>query len=125
MRRLAHAALIACSLAPCSVASTAEAATLPVPLGATQAQVLLGERIFHGQAAAGKCSQCHGNNAKGTPTGSDLTTGMWIWGDGSVHDIKATILHNMKAAPNMDGQLAPADVDAVAAYVWAISHHRP
>jgi mono/diheme cytochrome c family protein len=30
----------------------------------------------------------------------------------------------MKAAPNMDGQLTPADVDAVAAYVWAISHHR-
>jgi mono/diheme cytochrome c family protein len=97
---------------------------LPVPPGATQDQVLLGDRIFHGEAAHGKCSECHGWDAKGTANGNDLTLGMWIWGDGSLSAIKTTITHNMKMAPGMDGQLTPADVDAVAAYVWAIGHQK-
>ena len=87
-------------------------------------QVLRGDRIFHGEAAGGKCSECHGWNAKGTGNGSDLTTGMWIWADGSVTGIKATILHNMSIAPGMDGELTPADVEAVAAYVWALGHQK-
>ena len=97
---------------------------LPVPPGATRDQVLLGDRIFHGEAAHGKCSECHGSDAKGTANGNDLTLGMWIWGDGSLSAIKATIAHNMKMAPGMDGRLTPADVDAVAAYVWAIGHQK-
>jgi hypothetical protein len=28
----------------------------------------------------------------------------------------------MEVAPGRDGDLEPADVDAVSAYVWAISH---
>ena len=92
--------------------------------GATRDQVLLGDRIFHGEAAGGQCSTCHGRDARGTATGNDLTTGLWLWGDGSLKMIKATIHHNMAVAPGMDGQLSPADVDAVAAYVWAISHRR-
>jgi hypothetical protein len=47
---------------------------------------------------------------------------MFIWSNGSVNELKRTILHNMAVAPGMDGDLKPADVDAVAAYVWAISH---
>ena len=58
-------------------------ASLPVPPGATKEQVLLGDRIFHGEAANGKCSVCNGADAKGTGNGKDLTLGMWIWGDGS------------------------------------------
>ncbi len=98
--------------------------SLPTPPGATQDQVVLGDRIFHGEAARGKCSECHGADAKGTANGNDLTLGMWIWGDGSLGAIKTTIAHNMKMAPGMDGQLTPADVDAVAAYVWAIGHQK-
>ena len=100
------------------------AESLPVPPGGTREQVALGDRIFHGEAAGGKCSQCHGWDAKGSPTGNDLTTGMWIWGDGSVRAIKATIGHNMEMAPGMDGQLTAGDVDAVTAYVWALGHQR-
>jgi mono/diheme cytochrome c family protein len=100
------------------------AGLLPVPLGATREQVLLGDRIFHGEAAAGKCSVCHGQDAKGTANGNDLTVGMWIWGDGSMKSIKATIVHNMAIAPGMDGQLSPTDVDAVTAYVWALGHQK-
>ena len=97
-----------------------DAGSLPVPLGFTREQILLGDRVFHGEAAGGQCSQCHGWDAKGTPVGNDLTTGMYIWGDGTVNAIKRTILHNTVIAPRMDGNLARADIDAVAAYVWAL-----
>jgi hypothetical protein len=93
---------------------------LPVPLGFTKEQVLLGDRIFHGEAAGGTCSACHGVDAKGGPNGNDLTTGMYIWGDGSVNGIKRTIQNNMVLAPGRDGDLTPADVDAVSAYIWAL-----
>ena len=96
------------------------AETLPAPLGFTREQIMRGDRIFHGEAAGGRCYDCHGPDAKGTPNGNDLTTGMYAWGDGSVNAIKRTITHNMAIAPGMDGDLKPADVDAVAAYVWAL-----
>lgn len=91
-----------------------------MPLGFTREQIVLGDRIFHGEAAGGRCAICHGLDAKGTPNGSDLTTGMYIWADGSVGGIKRTIMHNMSIAPGMDGNFQSADVDAVAAYVWAL-----
>jgi mono/diheme cytochrome c family protein len=93
---------------------------LPVPLGFSKEQIALGDRVFQGEAAAGKCAECHGKDAKGTPIGNDLTTGMYVWGDGSVQGIKNTLLTNMKLAPGRDGDLTPADVDAVAAYIWAL-----
>ena len=34
-------------------------------------------------------------------------------------------MHNMAVAPRMDGNLNPADVDAVAAYVWALGRRNP
>ena len=95
--------------------------SLPVPLGATREQVILGDRIFHGEVADGQCFVCHGMDAKGTANGNDLTNGLFIWGDGSLPAIRRTILHNMEIAPRMDGGLTAADADAVAAYVWAIS----
>jgi mono/diheme cytochrome c family protein len=99
------------------------AESLPVPLGATREQVVLGDRIFHGEAAGGTCSACHGWDAKGTATGNDLTSGLFLWGD-SMKMIKATIVNTIVIAPDRDGDLTPADVDAVVAYVWAISHQK-
>jgi hypothetical protein len=58
-------------------------------------------------------------------SGNDLTTGMYIRGDGSVNTIKRTIMHNMAVAPGMDGNLKPADVAAVAACVWALGRRNP
>lgn len=101
------------------------AETLPVPMGFNREHILHGDRVFHGEAANGQCSVCHGIDGKGTPNGNDLTAGMFVWSDGSVKELKRTILHNMAVAPGMDGDLKPADVDAVAAYVWAISHQPP
>ncbi|HKM63701.1 MAG TPA: c-type cytochrome [Acidisphaera sp.] len=115
--------LVSVALADTSI-ERPPAESLPIPLGATRDQVLLGDRIFHGEAASGQCFVCHGSNARGTGNGNDLTTGMFIWGDGSLKAIRATILHNMEIAPRMDGALTAGDVDAVAAYVWAISHRQ-
>lgn len=98
---------------------------LPVPIGFSRDQILHGDRVFHGEAANGQCSVCHGVDGKGTTNGNDLTAGMFIWSDGSVRELKRSILHNMAVAPGRDGDLEPADVDAVAAYVWAISHQEP
>jgi hypothetical protein len=90
--------------------------SLATPPGFTREQILLGDRVFHGEKAGGQCSHCHGWDGKGTPIGNDLTTGMYIWGDGSVTTIKRTVLHNMTMAPGMDGDLKPADVEAVAGW---------
>jgi len=98
---------------------------LPVPAGFNRDQILHGDHVFHGEAANGQCSVCHGVDGKGTANGNDLTAGMFIWSDGSVKELKRSILHNMAVAPGRDGDLEPADVDAVAAYVWAISRQEP
>jgi glucose/arabinose dehydrogenase/mono/diheme cytochrome c family protein len=111
-------------------AGAATAAALPIPPGATAAQVALGERIFHGQADGGTCTGCHGLNAKGTPLGPDLTSGKWLWGSGDLASITHTITDGVanpkayrSAMPPLGGaQLSPSDVAAVAAYVWALGH---
>jgi mono/diheme cytochrome c family protein len=76
------------------------------------------------------CGGCHGDDAKGTPLGPDLTSSKWLWGDGSLPSIKRIITEGVpqpknyrSAMPPMGGaQLSSSEVDAVAAYVWAISH---
>ena len=79
---------------------------LPVSANATRGQLLLGDKIFHGEAARGTCFNCHGWDGKGTATGNDLTNGSLNWGE-SFKEIKATILNNMKLVPGQDGDLTP------------------
>jgi glucose/arabinose dehydrogenase/mono/diheme cytochrome c family protein len=109
----------------------AEAAgALPTPSGATTAQVALGDRVFHGQVGGAPCAGCHGSDAKGTPLGPNLTSGHWLWGDDSFPALTRTITDGVPhpkqypgVMPPMGGaQLSPAEVSAVAAYVWALSH---
>jgi glucose/arabinose dehydrogenase/cytochrome c5 len=104
---------------------------LPAPAGQTKAQVALGDEIFHGQDGAA-CTGCHGTNAKGTPLGPDLTDEHWLWGDGSVPSIAATITNGVpnpknyrSSMPPMGGaQLTPTDVLALADYVWALNQRK-
>ncbi len=106
-----------------------ELADLPVPPGATKAQVALGDRVFHGEGGAA-CEGCHGTDGKGTPVGADLTTGKWLWGDGSLaaitQSITAGVPHPKQhtgVMPPMGGTpLSAANLQAVAAYVWALGH---
>ena len=106
-------------------------AGLPVPPGATQAMVALGDRIYHGEVGGATCTGCHGASAKGTPLGPDLTINKWEWSDGSWTGIAKTITdgvplpkHYRSTMPAMGGaQLTPDQVSALAAYVWALSQH--
>jgi glucose/arabinose dehydrogenase/mono/diheme cytochrome c family protein len=108
----------------------AQAAVLPVPRGATRAMVELGDRIYHGAVGSGTCAGCHGPDGRGTPLGPDLASGKWLWSDGSFSAIARTIREGVpkpkayrSPMPPMGGaQLSAREVDAVAAYVWGLSH---
>ena len=105
-------------------------ASLPVPRGATREMVELGDRIFHGEAAAGTCAGCHGGDGKGTPLGPNLTSGKWLWSDGSLSGIERTVRRGVprprqyrSPMPAMGGaQLDRRQISAVAAYVWGLGH---
>jgi len=106
------------------------AAALPVPPGATREQVALGERIFHGEAAGGTCSGCHGSDARGGPQAPSLVSGHSFLSDGSLGWISEIIKdgvpkprdYEVPMPPKGGAQLSDSDVAAVAAYVWAINH---
>jgi glucose/arabinose dehydrogenase/mono/diheme cytochrome c family protein len=106
------------------------AAALPVAPGATRAMVELGARIYRGGVASGTCAGCHGPDGRGTPLGPELVSGRWRWSDGSLSGIARTIREGVSkpkayrsAMPPMGGaQLSAREVEAAAAYVWALSH---
>jgi glucose/arabinose dehydrogenase len=106
--------------------------SLPVPPGATREQVALGDRIFHGEAAGGTCTGCHGSNAQGGPQAPSLVSGRWFISDGSLKSLEDIIAngvprprdYEVPMPPKGGAPLSDTDVAAVAAYVWAISHHR-
>jgi glucose/arabinose dehydrogenase len=120
-------------LPPEGIHPNAGTGSLPIPPGASPRQVALGDRIFHGQARGGTCAGCHGTDGKGTTMGSDLTSGKWLWGDGSVQTITQTIAQGVPqpkdhtgVMPPMGGaRLSQTDLTAVADYVWAIGHRNP
>jgi mono/diheme cytochrome c family protein len=88
----------------------------------------LGDSIFHGQAGGGTCHVCHGQDAKGTGVGPNLTDGEWINNDGTLEGITGTINSGVptpKTAPApmppMGGAaLNPDQVKAVATYVHSL-----
>ncbi len=108
------------------------APSLPTPPGSTADQVALGRRIYLGEVGGATCGGCHGSDARGTPVGPDLTSGTWLWGDGSLDSITRTIVagvphpkKNLGAMPPLGGvELSQADVAALAAYVWALGHQK-
>jgi len=108
------------------------AANLPVPPGATADQVALGRKIFHGEVSGATCAGCHGADGIGTPVGANLSSGTWLWGDGSLQSITDLIRNgvpkpkqHLGAMPPFGGvHLSDQDLAAVAAYVWAIGHQK-
>jgi len=112
--------------APKAAAGAGSTAALPVPPGATAEQVASGDKLYHAQT----CTGCHGADSKGSPVGPDLTNGKYLWGDGSLASIRKTIEDGVQAPkqyrqpmPAKGGaQLNAAQLNDVAAYVWAIGH---
>jgi glucose/arabinose dehydrogenase/mono/diheme cytochrome c family protein len=111
-------------------AGAAATRKLPVPEGATPAMVALGDRVYHGQVGGAPCAGCHGANAAGSPLGPNLTSGKWLWSDGSYAGLLKTIKEGVpnpkqyrSPMPPMGGaELTSDQLAAVAAYVWALSH---
>ncbi|MBI4499609.1 MAG: c-type cytochrome [Gemmatimonadetes bacterium] len=108
----------------------ARAKDTPKGAGATSADVAMGDKIFHGKMAGGTCFSCHGQDAKGTTLAPDLTDGQWLNTDGSREGIESVITNGVAkpkkhqaGMPPMGGaKLSPDQVQAVAAYVYSLSH---
>jgi glucose/arabinose dehydrogenase/cytochrome c5 len=109
---------------PAQTADTAGA--LPTPPGATAAQVTAGMALFKGKT----CGACHGSDATGGSIGPPLNTGSPIWTDGSLASITDVISKGVPTPkqyrspmPPLGGAgLSPDELNAVAAYVWALGH---
>jgi mono/diheme cytochrome c family protein len=108
-----------------------QAAAPPAGGGPSSPQlVALGDSIFHGQVAGGTCTACHGQDAKGTAVAPDLTDNQWINGDGSYDFIVHTVTtgvpqpkqHPAPMPPKGGATLSDQQVNAVAAYVYSLSH---
>lgn len=103
---------------------TAQAADCP-PI--TQKVVNDGRSIFSG---TGNCYACHGANARGTPMAPNLTDKQWLNIDGSYASIVGLVHSGVPAPkqhpapmPAMGGaSLSSAQLCAVAAYVYSLSH---
>ncbi len=103
---------------------------LQVPPGSSAELVDLGDRIYHGEAAEGACSGCHGSDGGGTPQGPPLTGGHWLWSDGSLPGIEATIEKGVPHPKQYQGAMPPLggapltkrELKAVSSYVWTIGH---
>src|SRR5215469_350968 len=112
-----------------NAAAGASAANLPVPTGSSRQMVQLGEQVFHGAGGAA-CTGCHGADARGTPLGPSLITKQWLWSDGSYDGITRVVRNGVpqpkqfrEPMPPMGGaQLNEEQVQAVAAYLWALNH---
>jgi glucose/arabinose dehydrogenase len=107
-----------------------ETSGLKAPPGTTPAMVARGNRVYHGLDGGATCTGCHGGDAKGTTLGPNLTSGNWLWSNGSYAGIAATVAQGVAQPkqyrapmPAMGGaQLSSDQVMAVAAYVWALNH---
>ena len=84
---------------------------------------------------AENCQPCHGPGGEGRPAYPALAAGAWIWG-GTPDTIQQTITHGIRSADQdtrqsamprfgADGILKPAEIEAVADYVWTTFYLHP
>ena len=110
-------------------AAQAQEAAGALPPGVTVPMIKDGETLFKG---AGLCSACHGPDGKGVPSlGANLTDAQWLHSKGSYDDIVKQINAGVTADKSSTGVVMPpkggsnitdAQVKAIAAYVWSLSH---
>jgi mono/diheme cytochrome c family protein len=98
------------------------------PDGVTDSTISQGRALFHGSA---RCDRCHGLGGRGSPYGPDLADAIWWHGPGSYEWLVREVTHGIPENLTVTGDPMPAhgpakmsdaEVRAVAAYVWAISH---
>ena len=116
-----------------SSAGTAAKAAVPArPALVTAANVALGDSLFNN----GGCMRCHGAKGVGGNNGPALNDQQWVqFAEGTYENIRALIVSGVPAAKITDPSrknpmgarggrmnLNNAQIDAVAAYVWTLSH---
>ena len=114
--------------APAAVAA-AEPAAAEATGEITDAMIEEGRTLY---AGAGLCAACHGPNGGGIPNlGANLMDAEWLHADGSFESIVTQILTGVTADTSSSGTVMPpkggstitdAQVRAVAAYVYSLSH---
>ena len=97
----------------------------------TPAMIALGDEVFHGRKGGALCVTCHGKGGRGVAgLGPDLTDATWLHGDGSLAFV-TTIIRTGVMTPKGGGAvmppyggspLKPDQLQAVAAYVYSLSH---
>lgn len=126
--RIRYRILIAL-LAPATPAAGAAQTSDSLPPGVTTEMVAKGKTLFGG---AGLCLACHGPDGKGS-IGPNLTDQTWLHGDGSYDSLVKLVTTGVMQKDSKTGQMMPpkggsaisdADVKAVAAYVWSLSHKK-
>jgi mono/diheme cytochrome c family protein len=108
------------------------AALPPLPFGMTLDMIRAGDAIFHG---AGGCVNCHGSEAQGLPArGKTITAGLHFVAAGDWRGVDSIISVGIPDAGTRSpiampprgqhGDLDAVQIQAVGAYVWAISSAR-
>lgn len=108
-------------------AQAAPAAAGQLPEGVTQAMVDEGRTLFNGAAT---CFACHGMDGAGSPLGPAMNDDEWIHIDGSYGSIVEQIKTGTDQPQQFPGVMLPRagtnitdeQVNAVAAYVYSLSH---
>jgi mono/diheme cytochrome c family protein len=125
-QRMVSAALAIPLFGMAAVRAQAQTATA-LPEGVTPAMVAEGATIFRGP---GMCFVCHGAAGTGG-IGPNLTDSNWIHSKGTYPEIVQQITTGVTAKLSKSGVAMPpkggsaisdAQVKAVAAYVWTLSH---
>jgi cytochrome c5 len=134
--------LSACKTAGTSAAAPGPAASVsasglparPNPqaaAGITPQMIARGDTVFH----TSSCTECHGQRAKGTPHGPDLTSGRFAQTNGSYAEIVKVITTGVpvdsiadpsfpEPMPARGGTPALSDdqIRSLAAYIYSLSH---
>lgn len=114
-------------------AGAVTAAATPVsfdPTSITDADLALGDSIFHGLIGATSCQSCHGPKGENGAAAPSLADTAWLHNDGSFEGIAKTIASGVMQPKEFSGVMPPyggAPLDpqkhrAVAAYVYRLSH---
>jgi cytochrome c5 len=102
-----------------------------LPAGITMGEIIRGDSIYHGK---GTCFVCHGVEGEGRPAAGDALTVALNWAQSNWRSIDSLIDKGIPQPltrspiqmPPRGGRsdLTDSEVQAVAAYVWAISQTR-
>lgn len=125
-------ALVLAAAIACGGSSSPTAPTENPPPGATAAMVAEGRNIFNN----GTCQTCHGRNGTGGNLGPDLTDRVYLHNSGNWEELIEIIRTGVPASefkspnslpeffmqPSGAMALSDAQIRAVAAYVWSLSH---